>query len=208
VVSDGQTNELRWFDAAGAHLATRGGRGKGPGEFTSLPMLIKLPGDIVLAQNAPTSSRCYTTSRPRCCERNPSTFLAIVLSVAGVSDTYAARSVTARLPAGTRFALGCTQSARAFAYVRALCPGAMVVGWILPAGALRRYRAVGDRCRWGDPLRCAPVPCTVVAAGGDPLRVAIALNAAHSIEIWTPDGRLERIVQRSEMPARLVPSSH
>ncbi len=44
-----------------------------------------------------------------------------------------------------------------------------------------------------------------VAAGGEPLRVAMAVNPEYSIEVWTPDGRLERIVRR--VGARRAPTA-
>jgi hypothetical protein len=47
-VADGQANELRIFGPDGGHLATRGGRGEGPGEFQQLLLLGTLPGDTVL----------------------------------------------------------------------------------------------------------------------------------------------------------------
>ncbi len=47
-VADGQANELRIFGPDGGHVATRGGRGEGPGEFQQLLLLGTLPGDTVL----------------------------------------------------------------------------------------------------------------------------------------------------------------
>jgi hypothetical protein len=35
-----------------------------------------------------------------------------------------------------------------------------------------------------------------VAAGGTPMRIALVTNPAYSIEIWTPTGKLERIIRR------------
>jgi hypothetical protein len=44
-VVDRQSRELRYFDAEGAHLATVGGRGDGPGEFQTPSGLRRLEGD-------------------------------------------------------------------------------------------------------------------------------------------------------------------
>lgn len=47
-VADGQSGDLRIFDANGAHWKTRGGRGEGPGEFVQIRLLGSAPGDTVL----------------------------------------------------------------------------------------------------------------------------------------------------------------
>jgi 6-bladed beta-propeller len=47
-VADGQSNEVRIFDANGAHWKTRGGRGEGPGEFLQIRLLGTTRGDSVL----------------------------------------------------------------------------------------------------------------------------------------------------------------
>lgn len=49
VVANGGSNELRVFDELGRHVATWGGRGEGPREFTSLSQLHRWPGDSLLA---------------------------------------------------------------------------------------------------------------------------------------------------------------
>ena len=54
VVANGGTSELRVFDSGGAHLATWGGEGEGPGEFTSLAAVGRWRGDSVVAWNRST----------------------------------------------------------------------------------------------------------------------------------------------------------
>ncbi|MGH7560067.1 MAG: 6-bladed beta-propeller [Gemmatimonadales bacterium] len=49
VVANGSSNEIRIFDAQGAHLKTVGRTGGGPGEFQSLMGLWNGPGDSLLA---------------------------------------------------------------------------------------------------------------------------------------------------------------
>ena len=49
VVANGGSQELRVFDASGTHLATWGGRGEGPGEFTGLGAVKPWPGDSIIA---------------------------------------------------------------------------------------------------------------------------------------------------------------
>lgn len=52
VVANGGSNELRFFDAAGIHLATRAGGGEGPGEFERLLRVERWPGDSIVAWRA------------------------------------------------------------------------------------------------------------------------------------------------------------
>ena len=49
VVANRSTNELRYFDALGTHLSTRGGNGEGPGEFQNLLGIRSWPGDSIAA---------------------------------------------------------------------------------------------------------------------------------------------------------------
>ncbi len=48
VVAVGGAHEVRFFDAEGRHLASVGREGSGPGEFTGMGMLLRLPGDSLL----------------------------------------------------------------------------------------------------------------------------------------------------------------
>ncbi len=54
VVANTGTNELRVYDAAGAHLAAWGRAGEGPGEFTALAGVDVWPGDSVVAWSSST----------------------------------------------------------------------------------------------------------------------------------------------------------
>lgn len=54
VIANAGSNELRVFDASGAHLATWGREGGGPGEFTGLAGVERWPGDSVVAWNTST----------------------------------------------------------------------------------------------------------------------------------------------------------
>ena len=73
VVVNGGSNELRIFDALGNHVATWGGRGEGPGEFTSLSRVYRWPGDSLLAhfshgRRLPFSTPRATTDAPLRCK--------------------------------------------------------------------------------------------------------------------------------------------
>ena len=50
IVADRVSGELRAFDTLGVHLATWGGAGEGPGEFTNLISLDRWPGDSLVAR--------------------------------------------------------------------------------------------------------------------------------------------------------------
>ena len=52
VVANLGTNELRVFDARGSHVATWGGAGEGPGEFTELGHVDRWPADSIVAWSA------------------------------------------------------------------------------------------------------------------------------------------------------------
>jgi len=49
VLADRGADEIRVLDAFGTHLATRGGKGEGPGEFAALGDIAPWPGDSILA---------------------------------------------------------------------------------------------------------------------------------------------------------------
>lgn len=53
VVANNGSDELRFFDSTGSHLASRGGRGEGPGEFEGLYAVAPWAGDSIVAWFAP-----------------------------------------------------------------------------------------------------------------------------------------------------------
>ena len=53
VVANSGSDELRFFDSTGSHLASRGGRGEGPGEFEGLHSVAPWAGDSIVAWFAP-----------------------------------------------------------------------------------------------------------------------------------------------------------
>ena len=61
-VADGQSAELRVFDAQGAHVRTLGGRGDGPGEFMLLRLLGVFAGDSVAAADQRTGQLTVYTA--------------------------------------------------------------------------------------------------------------------------------------------------
>ena len=48
-VANGGSDEVRVFDPSGRHVATWGGQGEGPGEFSGLTQVARWPGDSLVA---------------------------------------------------------------------------------------------------------------------------------------------------------------
>jgi len=51
VVAERAQLQLRFFDAAGRHVRTVGGKGQGPGEFADIGMVMPLPGDSLAVES-------------------------------------------------------------------------------------------------------------------------------------------------------------
>ena len=49
IIADGGSNEVRRFDAEGAHVGSRGGFGEGPGDFDELRAVARRRGDSIAA---------------------------------------------------------------------------------------------------------------------------------------------------------------
>jgi hypothetical protein len=56
VVADGSTFQLRFYDASGRHISSVGGKGQGPGEFTSFDAIAKLGGDSIAVDSRRTAT--------------------------------------------------------------------------------------------------------------------------------------------------------
>lgn len=180
VVLETETSELRFFDADGRHLRTAGGRGEGPGEFQYATTFARLPGDTLLLE---------------------------------AIDRYIAFA-----PNGDYVGEWRIDSSDLVARERAACgPGALLADGSLLYCSVGRPEVGG---RWGSrlvarQLRVTPdgteLPLgfyvgadqgalfssgTWVASGGSPMIVAVVNNPEYSVEVWSPDGRLMRIIRR------------
>ncbi len=190
VVLETETSELRFFDAEGGHLRTAGGRGEGPGEFQYASTFARLPGDTLLVE---------------------------------AIDRYISFASNGDYVGEWRI-----DSADLVARKRAACgPSALLADGSLLHCALDRPEAGG---RWGSRLvaqllRATPdgpeVPLgfyvgadegvlfssgTWVASGGSPMIVAIVNNPEYSVDVWSPEGRLMRIIRR--LDGRRAPTGH
>lgn len=180
VILETETSELRFFDAQGRHLRTAGGRGEGPGEFQYATTFARLPGDTLLVE---------------------------------AMDRYISFA-----PSGDYVGEWRIDSSDLVARERAVCsPSALL------ADGSQHYCAVGRPevgGRWGSrlvarQLRVTPdgteLPLglhvgadqgvlfssgTWVASGGSPMIVAVVNNPEYSVDVWSPEGRLMRVIRR------------
>ena len=180
VVLENETSELRFFDAEGRHLRTAGGRGEGPGEFEYASTFARLTGDTVLVE---------------------------------AIDRYISFASNGDYVGEWRI-----DSSDLVARERAACgPSALLADGSLLHCALGQPETGG---RWGSRLvaqhlRVTPdgteLPLgfyvgpdegvlfssgTWVASGGSPMIVAIVNNPEYSVEVWSPEGRLVRVIRR------------
>ena len=179
VVLENETSELRFFDAEGRHLRTAGGRGEGPGEFEYASTFARLPGDTLLVDAGDrhisfTPDGDYVGE-----ERIDGMRFFATESTCGPNPLLADGSLLLCEPAqpesdrrwGTRQVARIT---RVSGDGRAV-PLGLFVG--PDAGVLF---SVG----------------TWVASGGSPMIVAIVNNPEYSVQVWSPGGRLMRIIRR------------
>ena len=62
VVGDRGSGELRFFDRFGQHLATAGGKGEGPGEFSSMLDVTRMAGDtLIVGKGFPPGRQAWFT---------------------------------------------------------------------------------------------------------------------------------------------------
>lgn len=209
-------NELRLFAPDGKYLRTLAKRGDGPGEFRSIQDVWRLDGDSILAtqsingggmknvliapdgafvrEERPNIERysalgpwieCMSVVLPdrsrTTCQIDPS----IPVSATNRNNTMDARGnaspgqgMLRRLKRqhvlspslDTSYALGITADPEQF--------GVSLNG---------QYMAFA-----GHPLFTR----SLTAAGGTPLRIVTFMNPGYELQVWTPTGRLERIVRR------------
>lgn len=208
VVIEGQSSEIRWFDAAGRHLATQGGRGGGPGRFNSASQLVRLPGDTILVEDQPGLEHVYFGPDMAFVREDPvdrARFADLGPWAPCVGASLADRSfIVCRQADQGAPALrpGLSRSYSRLVRVTRSLDSIYELGIL---GGIEQWRieVTGQACKQRIPppvcLRATLHPFYSVghfAIGGVPPRIAIVLNPEYVIEIWTPDGRLERVVRR------------
>lgn len=208
LVLDTQAAELRWFDREGDHLLTTGGRGRGPGEFNFPGLLMVLPGDTVAVEDRPRMDLAIFGPEGDFVRKEAFDLQRLI-----ASGRYG-ECTSRRLP--DRSALMCVYRAgeerpppdpgpghhRSFLHFVRLAPDLTRQDTLGLYGGLEQWGvSYGGRTAFAlHPFHAS----TYTAVGGDPLRVAIARNPEYSVEVWTLDGRLDRIVRR--IGARRAPT--
>jgi hypothetical protein len=204
VVLEGQGSEIRWFDADGRHLLTQGGEGGGPGEFNRAWSFVRTRGDTVVVEDQQRVKHVFFG--------RDGDFIGESLQDHGAFLAMGPWGECGDFPLPDQSRVVCQTEEgeptgpaelghhrRFNRYVR--------VPWDLSRiDTLGLYGGIES---WGVEMgghtRFAVHPFysrTEISAGGDPLRIAIAVNPDYRIEIWTPEGRLERVVLREN--ARLA----
>lgn len=215
--------ELRWFDASGKYLMTSMPRGDGPGEFRSIRKLYKLSGDTIVAEGSGGASKTVTFAPNGAfvrenrldCER----FKTIPGSINCAGELLPDGSFltvdddptipynethrkTIHLPDDVT-TLG-TGHVRQL-YRRYITPPTMDGAY--PAGIwgnIEYFQVPNGRQGTTTIIHPFYSRRSYLAAGGTPLRIVMAANPAYEIEIWTPQGKLERLVRR--IPGLRVPN--
>lgn len=214
VVLNGGTEELRYYDEDGSHLETVGGRGGGPGEFSSAGVMRRTSADTLLIWDRARSLLSWFSPDGRYVRSQ-------TVVGDGWTDLFGAQYVTDVLTVlsdGSLLLRGRTAQRQAS------------VGWDRPPLALARTSAVDlarvDTLGWyrglehynvgsaSQPLmRSVPhfARTTHVTAGGDPMRIFVspmenpvgAHGAGYDVHVFGSDGSLERII-RHLRPARAI----
>ena len=182
VILESEVSELRFFDSEGRHLRTSGGRGEGPGEFEYAATFVRLPGDTLLV-DAGDRHILFSPNGDYAREK--------AINVVGVYARDRALCGPNPLLADGSLLLceprqpddgGHGESRRVARLLRIAAGGAEH-----PLGLFVGPDA-GELFAFG----------TWFASGGSPMSVAIVTNPGYSVEVWSPDGELRRIIRRQD----------
>ena len=187
VIANTGTNELRVFDANGAHQATWGGAGEGPGEFAALAGIDTWPGDSIVAWDGRTGAISVFDSGGR-------------FGRSFVLETGGDNPLTPRFAFSDGSFLGRTADASGegyrrseVSYERRAADGATLISYGTHPGRESFFGFAG-----GMPIMLAGLPFSrflVEGAWGD--LVVIAPNDDYEIRAYdAADGSLARIVRR------------
>ena len=181
-ILESEASELRFFDSGGRHLRTAGGRGEGPGEFQYAATFVRLPGDTLLVDAG---------------DRH------ILFSPNG---DYAREEAIDVMGLYARDRAVCGLSSLLADGSRLLCELGQPEG-----GGRGEGRRVARLLRTADDGAEQPLGLFVgpdggmlfsfgtrIASGGSPISVAIVNNPEYSVELWSPDGELRRIIRRQD----------
>lgn len=187
VIANTGTSELRVFDAAGAHQATWGGAGEGPGEFAALAGIDTWPGDSIVAWDGRTGAISVFDSAGR-------------FGRTFVLETEEGNPLTPRFAFGDGSFLGRAADASGdgyrrseVSYERRAADGATLLSYGTHPGRESYFGFAG-----GMPIMLAGLPFSrflVDGAWGD--LVIISPNDDYQVRAYdAADGSLARIVRR------------
>lgn len=198
VIADGGSLQLRFYDANGRHLESRGGRGGGPGEFQDMMSMARLRGDTLVVTPGPGMVHYLDGS---------GNFIRTVNLYAPPPVEIAGRfkMVMAAFANGTTVVGGVDNPA----------PRTRGARWIqtMPVAFVgsdhTTIRALGDLPAGEVVMEEHPSPPWF----GAPLSFAatddafyIGLGTEYSIRMYARDGRLVRIIRRAWAPAPVTRS--
>lgn len=209
VVLESQVGELRYFGPDGEHLVSVGRRGQGPGEFTYPSRAMRWTGDTVVVEDRPRADQLFFAP--------DGTFAReLIFDLEGMLERLNVAEC-ADLTLADLSRVVCVEEAGQPPRVADPGPGHhrsftrfVRLPWDL--SSVDTLGLYGGIEQWGvrgaERTHFAVHPFhsrTHTATLADPIRIAIARNPEYSIEVWSPDGRLERIVRRTD--GRRVPTA-
>jgi len=208
----GAEGSLRLFGPDGKFIRLLSRAGDGPGEFRNVAGLLVLPGDSLRANDA-MGRRVATYAPDGRLARDERLDMARFQALGRWTECR-----SGLFPDGSRFGCQPDKTLAASATNRPSVVDAK--GWSSPGpGLLRQLRRIyvatpdlaaayplgidggieqfGVTIPQGEVFVVHPFHSfSFVAAGGTPMRIAIATNPEYRIELWTPTGRLERVIRR------------
>lgn len=197
VVADGGSGEIRWFDSTGAHLATAGGTGEGPGEFLQLTWIGHGPDGSILAWDRRLrrlsrfgDGEFLDDSRPPLPDDRPFPVVHGVLPDGAVVASPGPVYIPKAEPGVQRPPMP--------VWLFSAAEGPVDTVGVFPGRAVDLRPA---RNRGWIRTEVPFGPSTLVAVAGDEL--VIADNATWELRYFAPDGALVRVV-RSPMEPRPV----
>jgi len=187
VVLENETSELRFFDPEGTHLRTAGGFGEGPGEFEAAVSFVRLADDTLLVDAADRHLLFSPTG-----DYIRQTRIDVLRHFSG--ERAAPCAHFRLLPEGS------------FLSCEVVSAGPPVAGGAVPSSRVLRVAPDGAEVALGHYWQRQGLfrEQTWIASGGSPPVVAIAPNPVYSIEVWSLDGELTRIIRRPD--ARRAPT--
>jgi hypothetical protein len=212
-LSDGRVviavkGEARWFDSSGKYLMTAPRTGEGPGEYREISNLMHGGGDTLVVADG--MGRKVTKFSPDGRIAGESVLdydryrrlgswrecLSDVLPdgsrLGCLDDPTIPRTATNRPSVNGDPGPGLLRTMQRFYLVPPSLDTAYRIGLY---GGLEQF-GIASGSGWTHFYLHPLYATTYIASGGTPLRLAIALNPAYNIEIWTPQGKLERVVRR------------